>query len=211
MSTRSGQDLVAKSHSVSLLGKSRAACRWTNLSVEWHHGEAGSLPFADASFDVCLCQQGLQFFPDKLGALNEMCRVLVDGGRGLVSVVRSLEHNLLMSSQIEPLTRYLGAGAAMGPKAICSLGSLDELRALYEASDFREFMIEQTELTIRHVDANKFIRGLMMATPMASEIKALDTATQTALIAEIVEGFGDYAVGNALTFPHLIHMVSAQK
>jgi ubiquinone/menaquinone biosynthesis C-methylase UbiE len=29
----------------------------------------------DASFDVILCQQGLQFFPDKLAALREMHRV----------------------------------------------------------------------------------------------------------------------------------------
>ena len=38
-----------------------------------------SLP--DASFDVVLCQMGLQFVRDRHAALREMHRVLVPGGR----------------------------------------------------------------------------------------------------------------------------------
>ncbi|MCZ6536097.1 MAG: methyltransferase domain-containing protein, partial [Chloroflexi bacterium] len=30
-----------------------------------------ALPFPEASFDFVFCQQGLQFFPDKLYALRE--------------------------------------------------------------------------------------------------------------------------------------------
>jgi len=37
-------------------------------------------------YNVVLCQQGLQFFPDRLKALGEMRRVLVSGGRVAVSV-----------------------------------------------------------------------------------------------------------------------------
>jgi ubiquinone/menaquinone biosynthesis C-methylase UbiE len=40
----------------------------------------------DASFDVVLCQQGLQFFPDKAVALREMRRVLAHNGRLALSV-----------------------------------------------------------------------------------------------------------------------------
>jgi ubiquinone/menaquinone biosynthesis C-methylase UbiE len=31
--------------------------------VEWHEGSGTEMPFSDASFDLVLCQQGLQFFP----------------------------------------------------------------------------------------------------------------------------------------------------
>ena len=34
------------------------------------------MPIPDASFDVVLCQMGLQFMPDKLAALREIRRVL---------------------------------------------------------------------------------------------------------------------------------------
>ena len=33
--------------------------------IEWLERSALDLRLADASFDVVLCQQGLQFFPDK--------------------------------------------------------------------------------------------------------------------------------------------------
>ena len=47
---------------------------------------AGELDVGDTRFQVVLCQQGLQFFPDRLGAVREMARVLEPGGAALVSV-----------------------------------------------------------------------------------------------------------------------------
>ncbi|GLS11383.1 hypothetical protein GCM10007864_50140 [Sinorhizobium fredii] len=47
--------------------------------------------FPDASFDVVLCQLGLQFFPDRLRALREMRRVLVASGRLALSVYSAIE------------------------------------------------------------------------------------------------------------------------
>ena len=49
--------------------------------IEWHEGSALDLPFPAASFDVVLCQLGLQFFPDRPLALRQMARVLRTGGR----------------------------------------------------------------------------------------------------------------------------------
>src|SRR5262249_43950569 len=48
-------------------------------SVGWFEGSALGLPFPAASYDVVLCQLGLQFFPDRPAALAEMRRVLVTG------------------------------------------------------------------------------------------------------------------------------------
>ena len=42
--------------------------------------------FPDDSFDVIVCQQGLQFFPDRKVAAREMLRILVPGGRVALSV-----------------------------------------------------------------------------------------------------------------------------
>ena len=39
--------------------------------IEWREGDAADLPYSDEAFDVVLCQQGLQFFPDSGSAL--MC------------------------------------------------------------------------------------------------------------------------------------------
>ena len=64
-----------------------------NLPVDWREGDAAALPFANGAFDVVLCQQGLQFFPDKRAALGEVRRVLAPGGRVLLSVWRATRDN----------------------------------------------------------------------------------------------------------------------
>lgn len=51
------------------------------------------LPFADASFDVVICQFGVMFFPDITAGYREAARVLKPGGRLLFNVWDSLEHN----------------------------------------------------------------------------------------------------------------------
>ena len=56
------------------------------LRIDWHEGRAESLPFAAGSFDLVLCQQGLQFFVDRAAALAESRRVLARGGRIALSV-----------------------------------------------------------------------------------------------------------------------------
>ena len=51
------------------------------------------LPFADASFDLVLCQFGAMFFPDKGAAFAEARRVLRPGGRFIFNVWDRLEAN----------------------------------------------------------------------------------------------------------------------
>jgi ubiquinone/menaquinone biosynthesis C-methylase UbiE len=57
-----------------------------DAAIEWLERSALDLQLKNASFDVVLCQQGIQFFPDKAVALQEMRRVLDHGGRIALSV-----------------------------------------------------------------------------------------------------------------------------
>ena len=54
--------------------------------IDWHQGNVMSMPFADESLDAVLCQAALMFFPDQVGALQEMRRVLCSRGRIAVQV-----------------------------------------------------------------------------------------------------------------------------
>lgn len=58
--------------------------------IDWMLGSALALAFDDGSFDLVLCQQGLQFFPDRVGALREVRRVLRPGGRIALNVWQPL-------------------------------------------------------------------------------------------------------------------------
>src|SRR5262249_7330407 len=61
--------------------------------ITWQEGSLEALPFEEGTFDVVLCQQGLQFSPNRAVAVCEMRRVLRMGGRLLCSVWRDLSHN----------------------------------------------------------------------------------------------------------------------
>jgi ubiquinone/menaquinone biosynthesis C-methylase UbiE len=179
------------------------------IKVEWRQGDAGALPFDDSSFNVVLCQQGLQFFPDKPAALREMHRVLMPSGRLIVSVVRSLEHNPLMRMQIEPLTQHLGDVAASVQRAVCSLGDADELRRLHADAGFQGIDIQSVSLTIRHDKAARFIPGMMASLPFAEAIAVLDESTQNAFFNDAIESLSPYIDGQKLAIPHVAHVVSA--
>ena len=64
-----------------MLDVARSVSASEGLAIEWREGSALALPFADGSFDVVLCQQALQFFPDRSAALQEMHRTLATNGR----------------------------------------------------------------------------------------------------------------------------------
>ena len=71
----------------------RATGVGTARPVDWQPADAMNLPFADASFDVVVCQFGAMFLPDKARAFAEARRVLRDGGMLLFSVWDRIEEN----------------------------------------------------------------------------------------------------------------------
>lgn len=62
-------------------------------AVTWQQADAQALPFADAAFDVVVCQFGVMFLPDKHAGFLEARRVLHPGGRFVFNVWDSLEAN----------------------------------------------------------------------------------------------------------------------
>lgn len=62
--------------------------------IEWRQADALALPFADAGFDLVICQFGAMFFPDRSAGYREARRVLKPGGRFLFNVWDSIEENI---------------------------------------------------------------------------------------------------------------------
>jgi ubiquinone/menaquinone biosynthesis C-methylase UbiE len=71
----SGLDLTPE-----LLARARENTAVMGLDVDWREGDAESLPYADAEFDVVVSQFGHMFAPRPELAVSEMLRVLKPGG-----------------------------------------------------------------------------------------------------------------------------------
>src|SRR5580658_4161886 len=56
--------------------------------VDFRQGNASNMPLADNTFDFLLCRAAFKNFGQPVRALQEMCRVLKPGGRGLVIDLR---------------------------------------------------------------------------------------------------------------------------
>lgn len=64
--------------------------REAGVSVDFQHGDAEQMPFADRSFDLIVCQAAFKNFARPVTALNEMHRVLRPGG---LAVIQDMSHD----------------------------------------------------------------------------------------------------------------------
>ena len=69
-----------------LMAKENA--REAGVAVDFRHGNASEMPFADASFDFVVCSAAFKNFSDPVGALDEIHRVLAPGGHASIIDLR---------------------------------------------------------------------------------------------------------------------------
>jgi SAM-dependent methyltransferase len=166
------------------------------------------MPFADGDFDVVLCQQGLQFFPDRIAGLREMRRVLVPGGRLALSCWRSVEHQTGMRALEEAMARRLGPAAASLPPL--SLGDRETLRGLIAAAGFRDIRIRAEVKTARYVSADRFVRMRVEGAPtMIGALRDLGPDAIAGIVADVAEALRDYVDDEGLAFPQAAHVATA--
>jgi ubiquinone/menaquinone biosynthesis C-methylase UbiE len=58
------------------------------VSVEFRQGNASHMPFQGETFEFILCRAAFKNFAEPLKAIEEMCRVLKDGGTALIIDLR---------------------------------------------------------------------------------------------------------------------------
>lgn len=138
--------------------------------VEWYEASAEALPFSDAAFDLVLCQQGLQFFPDKPGAIREFRRVLAPGGRVALSVWRTLEHNPVHKAINEAVVRHHGTTDWI-PAAYS--GNAPELETLLLGEGFEDVAIEPVTMTLRFPSVDRFVRAELDEAERATLVEAI--------------------------------------
>ena len=167
--------------------------------VVWSESDATSLPFLARTFDVVLCQQGLQFVPDKATAAAEMARVLRVGGVAAVSVWRFPEHNPYIAALADGLTRHVSSEAGQTMLAPCGFGDPEALEQLFVDAGFSSTAVESVSIQREPTDAVEAIVGNLAALPNAAEIGELGPDAHARMVDDIVESLADHIVDGRLT------------
>lgn len=173
--------------------------------IEWRHSDAAALPFPTAAFDVVCCQYGLEFFADRAAGLREMARVLVPGGCLALRVWRARERQPFYVALCEALDRHVHAGAGAPIQAAFTLVDVAELRALVAGAGFRQVHIRITTNPLQYPSVEAYVQRYLSATPIASDIAALDDTRRTALLQDVTTALRRYMDDDGLAAPMESH------
>jgi ubiquinone/menaquinone biosynthesis C-methylase UbiE len=175
--------------------------------VTWVEGSALKMPLPDTSFDVVLCQQGFQFFPDQRAGLSEFRRVLVGGGRILLSVWEGeTPYTRALSTAVE---RHAGAQAAATLRTSRICPNPDALQRLVSQAGFRDVHVRARTLHRRLPQIAHFVLRHLAATPVADAVAALSEQARAQLADEARKALAQYQEGDAVVFPETAHVVIA--
>jgi SAM-dependent methyltransferase len=183
----------------------------SNPQVEWRQGSATELPFDAESFDVVLCQQGLQYFPDRTAAMREMARVLAPGGRVALCVWGAMERQPFFAAAIAVIGDYLGADAQAAFDLAYSLNTAEELRQLARDAGLKNVYIRFEHRTMRYPVPSRFIAGWINGTPIAARFLALPDDQKSSFINDIAERVATYVDDGGLAVPMENHFLIAAK
>lgn len=178
---------------------------------EWIEGSGTALPLPDGAFDVAICQQGLQFFPDRAAGARELRRVLAPGGRAIVACWQPLAAQTLMRELVTAQAEVLGLSVD-DPAAVVPF-SLDAeaLRAVLVTAGFARVDVQAHTIAARFAEPARFLRMTTLAA--LAVIPAFHGADPDAVTARVTHVLGDrlarYRDGDALAFPMPTHLAIA--
>ena len=168
----------------------------TGAHIEWHVADAGSLPLADAAYDVVLCQLGLMFMEDRLAALAEMRRVLAPGGRLVLNTPGHIQpaFEVIEEAIVDHISAELGGFV----RAVFSLHDPDVLASLLRDAGFEDVSAHVYPATLRLPAPAEFLWQYINLTPMGPFVAKAPEEAQTAMERQAVDGWQPYIADGRL-------------
>lgn len=194
-----------------MLGVARTLVPTDGTPVEFHEGSGTEMPFEDGTFDLVVCQQGLQFFPDHAAGLGEIRRVLKPGGRAVVSTWRGLDDQPFMKAVDGVVTKHLGNAGFSPPFSLSDTGLVEQL-----ARD-AGFAQVGAQVVVKHLhipEPDKFAPVMMMgAAAVLPEFAGLSPEERPALIAkmmpDLMAGIAEFIQGDVLVMKSATNVLVA--
>ena len=165
-------------------------------AIDWYETSAEAMPLADASFDVVLCQMGLQFIPDKLKALKEIRRILKRGGRVILNLPGPTP--AIFVALAEALAKNIDPKCADFVNVVFSLHDADRLRSLMADAGFSDIAIQKTNRTLLLPAPQDFIWQYIFSTPLAELVGKASADQREDLQDEVILRWQAFAVDSGM-------------
>jgi ubiquinone/menaquinone biosynthesis C-methylase UbiE len=178
-------------------------------TVQWREGSAQAMPFSEEDFTLVLCQQGMQYFPDRVTALREMHRVLASGGRLILSVWRSVERTPGFLVLGQALAQHISPEAGELPPF--ALGDAPELAAEVAKAGFVDVTTQTMSRLLRYGSPEEFVRTYVVSTPLASMLAQVEETRWMALLTDVSVALQPYLDNKSLVFPIESQIIMAHK
>jgi ubiquinone/menaquinone biosynthesis C-methylase UbiE len=183
--------------------------------IDWREGQAEKLPLPAGTFDLVVCQQGLQFFKDRPAAAREMHRVLRENGRVGIEVWQSLDNNPFYAEFYPALASVFDVPVT-GLAAPMSFGDPLALETLLQEAGFRQVHVARVSQEVRFEHPERFIelsvRGAAAVMPAFARVDAaMQTQLEQAVARKIERVFQAHLHNGVLLFPMQANIATALK
>jgi ubiquinone/menaquinone biosynthesis C-methylase UbiE len=177
--------------------------------VEWVEADVTAIPFPDSSFDLAVCQHGVQFFPDPLACATEVKRVLKPGGRFAFTVWGDPNQHPLMGAMFRSISERLGVPFEATAKPFM-FGPLADLVSLLGNAGYREIQEETRSFDATFPSADRWVQMTVMGAAAAiPAFRDLSADDRDALIPGVASDVGDmikdYTYGDSVVFTMTSH------
>jgi len=192
----------------------REANRRGLQNVQFQQCPADSLPFPDNSFDVVVSRLGAMFFPDSLGSMREMLRVLKPGG--------SLTFAVWYKSDVNPFC-YLVSGVmdqhikapAPDPNApnafrFAERGKLADVMKRAGAIDVRDEVVSfDIEAPLSALEF--WTMRAQTSDTLREKLAKLPASEQTQIATEVQHAVAEFFPANQMKFPAQMLIATGKK
>jgi SAM-dependent methyltransferase len=159
-------------------------------AIEWHVGDAASLPFGEGLYDAVLCQMGLMFMSDRAGALAEMRRVLAPDGRVVVNTPGAIQPPFVVLE--EAIVEHISADLGGFIRAVFSMHDPDAVAALLRDAGLRDVTATVSSVRLQLPAPAEFLWQYINLTPMGPLVAQAPEAARSAIERQALEAWQPY-------------------
>jgi ubiquinone/menaquinone biosynthesis C-methylase UbiE len=165
-------------------------------AIDWHVGDATSLPFDDGTYDAVVCQMGLMFMSDRAAAVAEMRRVLAPGGRVVVNTPGAIQPPFVVLEQA--IVEHISADLGGFVRAVFSMHDPDAVATLLRDAGLHEVTASVTSVPLRLPAPAEFLWQYINLTPMGPFVAQASDAARSAMEQQAVEAWKPYVVDGTI-------------